>query len=422
MEQKTIPQDKTLEGTIPLLISDGYEFIKKRCDRYNTDIFETRLLLNKTICMSGEDAGKIFYDSDRFQRKGAVPGRINKTLFGQGGVQGMDGEAHHHRKGMFMSLMSTENIAYLLDLIAAEWPLFLRRWAGQDEIVLYDEMQELLCRAVCAWTGINVDDETAKERGRDFGAMVDAIGAVGPRHWRGRWARNRTEDWMMDLITQIREGKLDARPDSAAHVFALERDYQGGLLDNHTAAVEWMNILRPTVAISRFITFAALGLYEHPENRSKLQSDDDFIEMFVQEIRRYYPFTPFLGALVKEEFDWRGYQFPAGRLVLLDVYGILRDERIWDDPEQFEPERFRDWEGNPYNLIPQGGGDYYTGHRCAGEWITIEVMKQAVEFLAREMTYDVPPQDLHVSLTRIPAMPESRFVMSNVERIRETTH
>jgi fatty-acid peroxygenase len=34
----------------------------------------------------------------------------------------------------------------------------------------------------------------------------------------------------------------------------------------------------------------------------------------------------------------------------------------------------------------------------------------------RRIRYDVPPQDLRVDLTRIPALPASGFILSNVRR------
>lgn len=36
-----------------------------------------------------------------------------KTLFGEGGVQSLDGEAHQHRKAMFMALMTRARVAEL---------------------------------------------------------------------------------------------------------------------------------------------------------------------------------------------------------------------------------------------------------------------------------------------------------------------
>jgi fatty-acid peroxygenase len=64
--------------------------------------------------------------------------------------------------------------------------------------------------------------------------------------------------------------------------------------------------------------------------------------------------------------------------------------------------------------VPQGGGDHYEGHRCPGEWITIDLMKVAVIALTRWMTYGVPGQDLRIRPWRAPAIPASRFVINQV--------
>ena len=109
------PRDKSFDSTLAL-IRDPYEFIAKRCRRYGSDLFQTRLMLRKTICMTGPEAAELFYDEERFVRRGATPGRIQKTLFGRGGVQGLDDEAHRHRKQMFMALMTPERIGDLGEL------------------------------------------------------------------------------------------------------------------------------------------------------------------------------------------------------------------------------------------------------------------------------------------------------------------
>jgi fatty-acid peroxygenase len=99
--------------------------------------------------------------------------------------------------------------------------------------------------------------------------------------------------------------------------------------------------------------------------------------------------------------------------VLLDLFGTNRDPRIWDEPTAFRPERFRTWTGDPFRLIPQGGGSHFTGHRCAGEWITIELLKRAAQHLG-SLEFQVPAQDLRVHLSRMPAQPASGFVMKRV--------
>jgi fatty-acid peroxygenase len=228
-----------------------------------------------------------------------------------------------------------------------------------------------------------------------------------------------TERWARHTIERIRDRKLDVPVGSPAYTIALHRDLEGELLSVGTAAVELINVLRPTVAVARYVVFAALALHDHPHLRPAViaaaqAGDDAYLECFTQEVRRYYPFFPVIGGRVREEFEWRGHRFGKGEWVLLDMYGTNHDGRIWQQPQVFDPQRFQDWDGNPYTLIPQGGGEYAGGHRCPGEPATIEIVKRALRLLTTAMDYDVPEQDLHIDLGKMPALPQSKFVMRNV--------
>ena len=409
-----IPRTTSPDSTIALM-RDPYRFIATRCQRYGADIFRTRILLRETICMSGPAAAELFYDNARFARHGAAPARLQKTLLGEGGVQGLDGAAHQHRKAMFLSLMTPERLAALAEATADGWRTFARRWASQRDVVLYDELHELLARAVCAWAGVALQEEEVGRRTRELAALFDAAGAVGPRHWWSRFARVRAERWISGVVGEIRDGRLHAPEGSAAHVIAWHREADGQLLDARLAAVELLNVLRPTVAVSVYLVFVAHALHHHQESQQRLRADEaDYAELFVQEVRRFYPFFPSAVARTRDAFEWNGYPFPAGRSVMLDLNGTNHDPRAWDAPGEFRPERFRQWDGSPFNFIPQGGGDHRVHHRCAGEWITIELMKVAANFLARGMEYEVPPQDLRIDYSRLPALPRSRFVIRHV--------
>lgn len=54
--------------------------------------------------MRGEEAVELFYDDELFTRKNAAPKQLRRMLFGEGGVQGLEGEAHQQRKALFLSL------------------------------------------------------------------------------------------------------------------------------------------------------------------------------------------------------------------------------------------------------------------------------------------------------------------------------
>ncbi len=108
-----------------------------------------------------------------------------------------------------------------------------------------------------------------------------------------------------------------------------------------------------------------------------------------------------------DAFDWRGLHFAEGTWVLFDMHGTNHDPRLWPEPERFKPERFMGWQGDGFDLVAQGGGDYLTGHRCPGEAMTVDLVKAALHLLASEVVYTVPRQDLSISLSRMPTMPAS---------------
>ena len=411
-----LPKNSRPDSTLATA-REPYTFISEECQRFQSDVFEIRLLLQPFICMRGAEAAELFYDTARFKRSGVAPGRVQKTLFGQGGVQGLDGEAHRHRKAMFMSLMTPKRIQQLMQITAEAWHSAAGRWERQGEVVLFYEVRELLCRAVCAWAGVPLAEGEVQQRTDDFGTMIDGVGAVGPRYWRGRRARQRANKWIEEVIDKVRAGELESPENSALAVVAWHRDLGGKLLDKHVAAVELINVLRPVVAVDRYIAFTVLALHEHPEGWARLEAEADYPELFVQEVRRVYPFFPFVAAQVRHDFEWNGYAFPEGRKVLLDLYGTNHDKRVWEEPETFRPERFRAWNSSAYTFIPQGGGDHFQNHRCAGEWITIALMKGALDFLTQSLRYIVPEQDLSVSLSRLPAVPQSRFIIHEVRRV-----
>lgn len=392
----------------------GYEFLPRLWRRYGTGGCEIRLLGRRTVCLVGAEAMELLYDQRRFQRAGALPGAVRHTLVGDGGVQGLDGIAHRYRKAMFMRLLDPGALAALVAPTRARWQQAVAGWTGQARPVLFDEAARVLTAAACEWLGIPLPAAELPARAADQVAMVDAFATVGPRHWRGRLARRRSEAWIADLVRRVRDRRLPVPEDSGLAVVAAYREPDNGPLDPRTAAVEVLNLLRPTVAVAWWVVFAAHALHRHPGWHARLRGGDPAdLERFVQEVRRFYPFAPAVGARVREEFTWRGHRFPRGRLVVVDVYGTDRDPARWADPDVFDPDRFSGRQIGPYELVPQGGGDPHRGHRCAGDDATVRLLAESVRVLAG-LDYQVPQQDLRIPLRRMPTRPRSGVVLSGV--------
>jgi fatty-acid peroxygenase len=418
------PRDPAIDSTLSIW-REGYEFIWNRCRRLGSDIFLTRVLGKRAICIHGREAATVFYDRMKLERHGALPRRVITSLFGKGAVHTLDGEAHRQRKAAFMSLMGPGRLDELLRESARQWRRAIARWPSAGEVSLFDEARRVLTISACAWAGIPLAATEVERRACDLARMVDAFGGVGPRLWRGKLARRRTERWMTRLVMAVRRGQLAPDPQSALAAMARLPGEDGRLLDARTAAIEVLNVIRPTVAISWYVAFAALALHEYPAAAERLAAAartapdgavSEEIDWFMQEVRRFYPFTPYLGAVVRAPFSWRGHAFEPGQLVLLDVYGNDHDPELWEDPDEFRPERFARRADDAFGLIPQGGGDRTTGHRCPGEWITMHEVALALHFLTRGVSYQLrPDQDLGFDLARMPTRPRSGVVLCKVE-------
>jgi fatty-acid peroxygenase len=61
-------------------------------------------------------------------------------------------------------------------------------------------------------------------------------------------------------------------------------------------------------------------------------------------------------------------------------------------------------------LVPQGGGDVRTGHRCPGEGVTLTMLEVAVRRLAAA-DWTLPQQDAGWSTSRMPTRPRSGVLL-----------
>ncbi|ARI75703.1 cytochrome P450 [Halobacillus mangrovi] len=414
-EQRSMPKESGADHTLQQL-QEGYQFILNRSHTFHSNVFETMLMGEPVICLVGKEAAEIFYDNDKFRREDAAPKRAEKTLFGEGGVQGLDGEAHLNRKKMFMSLMTKESLEEVRSLTGKALKLAMRDLNKEEPFKVYDEARKAMTRVASAWTGVPIYDEELDEWAEELSDMYESPTAVGFKHWKGRRSRSKAEKWIEDLVKKVRKGKLATSKDRALYQFSWHRDENGDLLDKHTVAVELLNLLRPMVAISVYIDFLVLAIHEHPEKVEKVRTgDENELQYFIQEVRRYYPFFPFAAARVDRNFTWDGYAFKQGTLTLLDLYGTNHHPELWENPKLFKPERFQSWDGHPFDFIPHGGGEFEIGHRCAGEWLTIEVLKETLDHFVNRISFEVPEQNLGFSLKEIPSIPKSEVKVTGVQ-------
>ncbi|KAJ0241957.1 hypothetical protein HA466_0212990 [Hirschfeldia incana] len=101
------------------------------------------------------------------------------------------------------------------------------------------------------------------------------------------------------------------------------------------------------------------------DKKERLTEDDlsqlHYFKLVVKETLRLHPAAPLL--LPREtmsEIKIQGYDIPAKSQMIINVYSIARDPKVWTNPNEFSPDRFLessiDYKGLDFELLPFGSG------------------------------------------------------------------
>ncbi|MGM0111015.1 cytochrome P450 [Enterococcus sp. DIV0187] len=413
-----VPEIKIKLTDVTERLDEGYLLLSELRKEANAPVVKARLLNKEVIAIYGKEAAKKFYDPRNFKREGAMPKIVLKTLFGENGVQTLDGQAHEHRKTIFMDLMTPKRMEEYHRILDKNLTQKLDRQQGQFE--LFDLAKDVLFRSICEWAGIDLSQLTKKEVDQlaEYQISMISSAVTNPAtHIKGIDNRKKSEKWAQSLIENARINPVAGKEDVALYAFAKATDDHGELLPIDVAAVELLNVIRPTVALTVWIALMGHALFSRPDIYQRLHAEfDQLKDSFIQEMRRYYPFFPMLPAFAIQDVEVDGYLIPKDSWVVLDLYGTNHDDRMIETPEVFRISRYLGKEKHisydeEYEMIAQGGGEFKAMHRCAGEWITLHTLRVFSDQLVNKYQFSIPEQDWSIPMNQFPTYPKSKALL-----------
>jgi carotenoid epsilon hydroxylase len=121
----------------------------------------------------------------------------------------------------------------------------------------------------------------------------------------------------------------------------------------------------------------------------------------INESMRLYPHPPVLlrRALVKDSLPG-GYTVPAGQDVMISVYNIHHSPDVWDDAEEFRPERFNlddpvpNEQNTNYKYIPFSGGP----RKCVGDQFALMEAVVALAIVLKHFSFELK-KDHEIGMT-----------------------
>lgn len=146
-------------------------------------------------------------------------------------------------------------------------------------------------------------------------------------------------------------------------------------------------------------------LLNHPKVLKKVQAEIDnvvghdrlideadlaklpYLHCIVNETMRLYPAGPLLVPHESsEDCMVGGFKVPGGTILLVNMWAIHNDPKIWDEPRSFKPERFEGFEGvrDGFKFVPFGSGR----RGCPGEGLAVRVVGLALGSLLQCFEWD----------------------------------
>ncbi|PSS11496.1 Flavonoid 3',5'-hydroxylase [Actinidia chinensis var. chinensis] len=205
-------------------------------------------------------------------------------------------------------------------------------------------------------------------------------------------SRRECEDFLQVLLRLKEEG--DAKtPLTMTHVQALLMDMVVGGTDTTSNTVE----------------FAMAEMMNKPEVMRKAQQELDtvignnnvveeshipklpYLHAVMKEVLRLHPILPLMVPhCPSESCVVGGYTIPKGARVFVNVWAIHRDPSIWENPTEFDPERFvdgkGDYSGKDFTYFPFGSGRRI----CAGIAMAERMVMFSLASLLHSFDWELP--------------------------------
>jgi len=310
----------------------------------------------------------------------------------------------------------------------------IEEWDDGEEIVINEEFSELTLSILTNSLfdfDLGEHRQVISEAADELQAIADMSGLGAVEMLLPSWVpthRNRRYKQAMDAFDETVDTLIEQRranpgqyDDFLTMMLEKEDDHEYRMTDAeiHDHLITFLIAGHETTAMA--LTFTWLLLATHPDERDRLSQEattvldgpptaEDLADLTVtehvaKEAMRLYPPAGMLFREAVEETTLGGYHIPEGTKILLPQFTVQKDDRWFDAPEQFRPERFTDARSDrrpDFAYFPFGGGP----HQCIGMHFAMMELKHIIPMLARNVEFELlssPQPEINMELTLQPS-------------------
>jgi cytochrome P450 len=205
-------------------------------------------------------------------------------------------------------------------------------------------------------------------------------------------ALDHLDDVLYEEIARRRAQEDLAERTDILSLLMQARDEEGEAMTDAELRDELVTLLlagHETTATS--VAWAIERLVRQPDKLSRLVQEidaggEDYLNAVVNETLRVRPVVPIVARMLKAPLALRRHTLPAGTRVAPCIYLTNRNPRVYENPGDFEPERFLESPPETFSWIPFGGGI----RRCIGAAFAQLEMKLMLRTVLSELHPSVP--------------------------------
>ncbi|KAJ8752070.1 hypothetical protein K2173_001097 [Erythroxylum novogranatense] len=212
-------------------------------------------------------------------------------------------------------------------------------------------------------------DARVEKVAKEFDEFLDG---VVEEHVNDRKQRNNIPDQvdrdghekdLVDVLLQLQMDDMASFPLTNHSIKAIILDMFAAGTDTTYTVLEWA--MSALIKHPRVMKELQNEIRQTTLNKSKITEADlqkmPYLKAVMKETLRLYPPIPLLVPRKStQDVKIKGYDIAAGTVVFTNAWAIGRDPEVWDQPEEFRPERFLntsvDFKGHDFQLIPFGAG------------------------------------------------------------------
>jgi cytochrome P450 len=348
-------------------------------------------------------------------------------LQGQG-LFSSEGAVWRQQRRLMQPAFRQQQIVQLQTVMLSCVESLLREWEEKPEDEVIDiaaEMTRLTLKIVSlALFSVDISDES-NQLGRASRQALEYIyyrimtpialpaWVPTPGTLQFRQAKRTLDSTMLEIVRSRRQNPSDRVDLLSMLLDCRDEDTGEGMSDRELQdqIITLINAGHETTATALAWTWYLLGT--HPDVMANLQNEVDttlngssptseklpqlqYTRRVFDEAQRLCPIGIGMPRVALEDDEIQGYFIPKGAIFTLSQYFIFRHPEFWENPEQFDPDRFlpdRVAQRPKFAYFPFGGGQ----HACIGKYMSLMESTTILAAIAQRFHIElVPNQSIEV--------------------------